>query len=108
MKMLQLSLSSGVEIHIGTSAAENTQLVRGKEPRFLWLHLHNRPSAHCVIQAVDPSRRDVVEAARALKERSKLPCVRRTKVEVCALRHVHACEKEGEVILSKQPDYVLV
>jgi predicted ribosome quality control (RQC) complex YloA/Tae2 family protein len=81
---------------IGQNAVDNTQLIKGSEPEFIWVHLEKFPSAHVIICKTEPTPDEIQEAIRLVWENSKYK-FKNIGMIYCKVKNIIHGEEPGSV-----------
>lgn len=109
--MLSEICNDSFQIEIGENQKENDILVRRSSQKSLWFHLHNMPSPHGILTSLDgtkPSKDVIKYIASLIKNNSKAKNNHRVKIEYIELSKVRITETLGQVLLTKNPNYIIV
>ena len=95
--------------NIGKNAEDNWNLIDHSVAGDIWIHLHNHPSAHVVIENTKEIEEDhILYACELCKERSKMKFKKGVKCCVLDIKYVKKTKKKGEVKLLKDPKIVKI
>jgi hypothetical protein len=81
---------------VGTSAKDNTQLIKDSEANWTWFHLEKFPSCHVVICKGDCNSIEIDIAANLVKDNSKYK-FKHIGVNYCTINNLIHCDKPGAV-----------
>ena len=94
---------------IGKNAADNWNLIDHSVAGDIWVHLHNHPSGHVIIENTKEIDEEHIQYACELcKERSKLKYKKGVKCSVLDRKYVKKGKAKGEVKLLSEPKIVKV
>lgn len=108
-----------IEICIGSSATENTQMIKDASQKDYWFHLDDLPSPHGIIYlsraGLDIGKFDfekeknlIYQIGILVKEHSKYKKISKLKVNYCPISKISHGNKPGQVILKKTPNTIVV
>jgi len=88
---------------VGRNARENWNLIENAEDGDIWIHLHNQPSCHVVIESKkDITDEEILYGANLCKEYSKMKG-KPTRVSVLNASFVKKGKSVGEARLLRPP-----
>lgn len=98
---------------LGENAQDNHYIIdimKTENEHYLWFHLRNFPSGHCVVKATKANiNKNIINtAAMLVKEHSKYNGYKNLKVDYIELKHIKKTSKLGEVILLKKPHLIII
>jgi hypothetical protein len=94
---------------VGTSAEDNSQLIKDSMGDWTWFHLDKFPSCHVVICKMGCDSVEINQAATLVKEHSKYK-FKNIGVNYCKIDNLVHCSKPGSVsfISKRKVQYVSV
>ena len=94
---------------IGKNAEDNWNLIDDSVGGDIWVHLHDHPSPHVVIENTKKiEEHHILHACQLCKERSKMKMNKGVKCCVLDIKYIKKGKKKGEVKLLKVPKIVKV
>ena len=99
-----------INIKIGENATENWELSFTSNKDYTWVHLASFPSAHVIIEDIDPNVNIIKSAGMICKENSKYRNLRNVKISSTKCSNLKKGEKPGEVYFKsnrKVIDYLI-
>lgn len=89
---------------VGKNAQDNWNLVENADPTDIWIHLHDHPSAHVIIENTKDIEFKHIEYGCSLcKEHSKFKNGRKMKFSVSSIKDIKKGKAVGEVKFLKPP-----
>ena len=94
--------NDNITYKLGRNAKENFELIDNAKdinPEYLWFHLDNHPSGHCIIYSKDVTDHMIKFAARLVKQYSKLKADKKVKIIYAQIKYVKKTNIIGKVLL---------
>jgi predicted ribosome quality control (RQC) complex YloA/Tae2 family protein len=93
-----------VTYKVGKNAKENWDLIKKSENNDIWIHLHDYPSCHVIIENTKSlGKEHILYGCCLCKENSKYKNDKKTKVSVLQMKYVKKGKVVGEAKLKKDP-----
>lgn len=93
-----------VTYKVGKNAKENWDLIEKSEDDDIWIHLHDYPSCHVIIENTKSlDEEHILYGCRLCKEHSKYKNNKKMSVSVLYKKHVRKGKVVGEAKLKKDP-----
>lgn len=94
---------------IGKNAKENWDLIDESVDEDIWIHLHNYPSGHVIIEKTkEITNENILHGCVLCKEYSKYKNLKSVKCSVLPRKFIKKGKTLGEVKLLKQPIVITV
>lgn len=107
--MCRIITNNNIIYNVGENARDNWDIVENAEPDDIWLHLHDFPSCHVIIETPknDLCENDIIFGANLCKQYSKYKD-KKVKISVLDKKHVIKGKAVGEVKLLKTPRIITI
>ena len=95
--------------NVGKNAQDNWYIIDHSVAGDIWIHIHNHPSPHVIIEKTKEIEDDhIIYACELCKEKSKLKDKRGVKFDILDRKFIKKGKTKGEVKLLEKPKIVKV
>ena len=101
-------LFNDITILIGENAFENNSIIVKQNPKYYWFHLKNGSSPHGILMTTNPSKTEIFEVARLVKDHSKERFMNNIKVNYTQIKNLKLTNVPGTVILKNKPKVIKI
>jgi predicted ribosome quality control (RQC) complex YloA/Tae2 family protein len=107
--MYNFTTSKNNIVCIGGNSNENDIIVNNSLPNWIWLHAKDIPSPHAVIQTSHPTKQELIEVSKIIKQKSKLKNTsQKMLVEYCPISNLQKTNTPGLVILKSECKHIKI
>lgn len=100
---------NGVTFYVGKNARENWNLIDNAEDYDIWIHLHDFPSSHVIIETLEELDETYIQYGCMLcKKYSKYRYKEKVRISILQKKYVQKGKKTGEANLLKSPRIVTI